>query len=84
MTTNVLNTLKHVMVFTFVFFTLISCEKEMESLGVNLVDNNNFSQSKITSEVNIENKNIENVPTSGVSQYLLGVYDNEGDVNKNL
>ena len=78
MTTKVVNTLKYLGLFSIVFFTLISCEKEIESIGVNLVDNNTFSTNTATSEVLTTSKNIERVPTNNLAQYLLGVYaDNE-------
>lgn len=70
--------LKYLGLCSMVFFTIISCEKEIESIGVNLINNNNFSTNKDTSEVITSNENILNVPASGVAQYLLGVYsDNE-------
>lgn len=78
MTIKVANALKYLGLFSIVFFTIISCEKEIESIGVNLVDNKNFTTNKNTSEVITTNKNIVNVPASGIPQYLLGVYsDNE-------
>ncbi|MDD3720978.1 MAG: DUF4270 domain-containing protein [Lutibacter sp.] len=78
MAIKVVNTLKYLGLSSIVFFTIISCENEIESIGVNLVNNNNFSTNKDTSEVITSNKNIPNVPTNNVAQYLLGVYsDNE-------
>ncbi len=77
MTTKVVSILKYLGVLSMVFFTIISCEKEIESIGINLVDNNNFSRSKIMSEVITANENVERVPANGVQQYLLGVYSDE-------
>jgi len=78
MAIKVVNALKYLGLFSTVFFTLISCEKEIESIGVNLVNNNNFTTDKNITEVITANKNIDNVPASGIAQYLLGVYsDNE-------
>ena len=74
MTTKVVKVLKYLSLYSTVFFTIISCEKEIESIGVNLVDNNNFSNSTLTTEVIAANKNVERVITNGVAQYLLGVY----------
>ena len=74
MTTKVVNVLKYVGLFLTVFFTIVSCEKEMDSIGVNLVDNNNFSTNQLTSNIVTTNKNVERVISSGVPQYLLGVY----------
>ncbi|HSQ47425.1 MAG TPA: DUF4270 domain-containing protein [Lutibacter sp.] len=78
MAIKVVHALKYLGLLSLVFFTIISCEKEIESIGVNLVDNNNFTTDKKISEVITTNENIERVPASGVAQYLLGVYsDNE-------
>lgn len=78
MAIKVVNALKHLGLFSLVFITLISCEKEIETIGVNLVDNNNFSTNKDISEVITTNEDILRVPASGIAQYLLGVYsDNE-------
>jgi hypothetical protein len=78
MAIKVVNALKYLGLFSIVFFTIISCEKEIETIGVNLVDNNNFSTNKDTSEVITTNEDILRVPASGIDQYLLGVYsDNE-------
>lgn len=74
MTTKVVNVLKYVGLFLTVFFTIISCEKEIESIGVNLVDNNNFSTNQLTTAIVTTNKNVERVISNGVPQYLLGVY----------
>lgn len=78
MAIKVVNALKYLGLFSIVFFTIVSCEKEIESIGVNLVNNNNFTTAKSISEVATSNENITKVPANGVAQYLLGVYsDNE-------
>lgn len=78
MAIKVVNALKYLGLLSAVFFTIISCEKEIESIGVNLVNNNKFTTDKLTSDVITSNKNIDSVPASGIAQYLLGVYsDNE-------
>ena len=43
MTTKVVKVLKHIGLLSVVFFSIIACEKEIESIGVNLVDNNKFT-----------------------------------------
>ena len=58
MTTKVVSTFKYLAVFSLVIFSLISCEKEIESVGVSLIDNDTFSTNKYSSEVITENKNI--------------------------
>ncbi len=74
MTTNVVSTLKYLLIFSVTFFTIISCEKEIESIGIGLIDNDNFNTDKITSEVITTHENVERVPANGVQQYLLGLY----------
>jgi len=77
MTTKVVNMLKYLAVFSAIFFTIISCEKDIESIGIGLIDNNNFSRNTITSEVITNFLNVERVPANEVQQYLLGVYADE-------
>ena len=78
MTTRVVTFLKYIGLFSFVFFTIISCEKEIEGLGVNIIDNNKFSTGDSIFKVNTNTVNVERVPANLISQYLLGVYsDNE-------
>ncbi|SNR53304.1 DUF4270 domain-containing protein [Lutibacter flavus] len=77
MTTKVVSALKYFGMFSLVFFTIISCEKEIENIGVNLVDNNNFDTNVLISEVISTNENIEKVPANILSQYLLGVYSDD-------
>ncbi|PCH53967.1 MAG: hypothetical protein COC22_01260 [Flavobacteriaceae bacterium] len=74
MTTKVVKVLKYLGLFSIVFFTIISCEKQIDSIGVNLVDNNNFNSANLISEVITTNKNVDRVISNGVPQYLLGVY----------
>ncbi len=78
MTTKVVTILKYFGLFSFVFFTIISCEKEIEGLGVNIIDNNKFSTGDSIFKVSTNTENVDNVPANIISQYLLGVYaDNE-------
>lgn len=78
MTTKVVTNLKYVGLFFIVFFTIISCEKEIEGIGVDIIDNNKFSTGTEIFEVNTDTENIDRVPANRISQYLLGVYhDNE-------
>jgi hypothetical protein len=78
MTTKVVNLIKYIGLLSIVFLTLTSCDKEIESIGVNLVDNNNFNTNTLITTVITSNENVERVIGNGVPQYLLGVYsDNE-------
>jgi len=74
MTTKVVSFLKYFGVFSVVCIGLLSCEKDIESVGVNLVNNNTFETDAEVHEVLTENVNIERVQGNGLSQYLLGVY----------
>jgi hypothetical protein len=76
MTTKVVNAIKYASLSAMVFLVLISCEKPIDSVGVDLVNNNNFNSSSITTEVVAVNKNIDKVPVeSNAGQFLLGVYN---------
>lgn len=78
MTLKVVKVLKYLGLFSAVFFTIISCEKEIESIGVNLVDNNIFETNQLLSEVITTTENIDRIPTNITTSHLLGVYnDNE-------
>lgn len=70
-----METIKYTVLTMLVFFTLVSCEKDIETVGVNLVDNNTFSTNTFISEVSTSNINIERVPTNEAQQFLLGVYN---------
>lgn len=74
MTTKVVALLKYAVLFASVFLVMISCEKDIESVGVNLVDNNTFNSDSFVSEINSASENIEKIPANGLEQYLLGVY----------
>ncbi|MDP3313828.1 DUF4270 domain-containing protein [Lutibacter sp.] len=78
MTTKVVTVIKYLGIFIVLVFSTISCEKDIESIGVSLIDNNIFTSKKTAYEVLTSTQNIERVPTNGAGQYLLGVYaDNE-------
>ncbi len=76
MTTKVVNAIKYASLNAMVFLALISCEKPIDSVGVDLINNNNFNSSSISTEVVAINKSIDNVPVdSNSGQFLLGVYN---------
>ena len=74
MTTNVVTVFKYLGLCLGVFFIVLSCENEIETVGVNLVDTKKFSTDILISEVLATSENIDRVPTDQVFQYLLGVY----------
>jgi hypothetical protein len=74
MTTKVVKVFKYLGLFLGVFMMILSCEKEIETIGVNLVDTNKFSTDVLVSEVLATTQTIDKVPTNEVQQYLFGVY----------
>jgi hypothetical protein len=74
MTTKVVNVFKYLGLFLAVFMIILSCEKEIVTVGVNLVDTDKFSTDILLSEVVAATENIDRVPTNQVGQYLFGVY----------
>ncbi len=74
MTTKVVTFLKYVCFFSIVFFTIVSCEKEIENIGVDIIDNNKFSTGDFVAETTTSTENVLRVPANGLPQYLLGVY----------
>ncbi len=74
MTTKVVKALKYLGMYSIVFLAIVSCEKEIENIGINIVDNNVFSRDILTTEVITINENMDRVITNGIPQYLLGVY----------
>jgi hypothetical protein len=55
----------------------LACEKDMEGIGVDLIDNDTFSTDKFESEINTTNAFLNRIPTSQIPQYLLGVYSDD-------
>jgi hypothetical protein len=74
MTTRVVTILKYFGFLSIVFFTLISCEKEIEGIGVDIIDNSKFTPGIYVSSVLAANKNVDSVPANNIEQYLLGSY----------
>lgn len=78
MTTKFVNSIKAVVVFSFVLFSIIACEKDFENIGVNIVDNNLFNTAYedvniIANTVNVEASRVNNLPVRN-----LGIFqDNE-------
>lgn len=75
MTTKVVEIIKQL---SFVLLLgIISCESDIEGVGVNLVDNGVFDTNTLSSDVISYNHNIERVKSNDIGQYLLGIYKNE-------
>jgi hypothetical protein len=53
---------------------LLSCEEDIESVGVNMIDNDTFTTGKFVSEVVSATTDIERIPANGAGRYLLGSY----------
>ncbi|MEJ4088573.1 DUF4270 domain-containing protein [Galbibacter orientalis] len=67
---NVLPTL--LVIGSVIFFT--ACEREYNTIGVDLIDNGEIQASKKTFDVYAYNKKLESVRTNGLSGYQLGAY----------
>ncbi len=74
MTTNVMKLSKYLLLTIITLLSLSSCEKDIENVGVNLVDNNNFNTNSYTSEIVAYNENILSQRAERLGQYILGVY----------
>lgn len=74
MTTKVVKTIKKITLFTILFFGILSCEKDIENVGVNLVENGVFNVETYNSDVKTYNQNILKRRAKALGQYLLGVY----------
>lgn len=74
MTTKVVRKSTILGLIALIVLATVSCDKEIETIGLNLVNNNTFETSDFSQEVTTTTKNIVNVPANGVSQYLLGAY----------
>lgn len=76
MANKAVNSIKQFILFTIVAFSIISCEKDIENVGVNLVENGVFDTQKYNSSVTAYNQNIIKRRASKLGQYLLGTYSN--------
>ena len=72
MTTKVVKTIKQITLFSILFIGILSCEKDIENVGINLVENNVFNIETYNSEVKTYNQNILKRRAKGLGQYLLG------------
>lgn len=52
----------------------ISCEKDLDNIGVDLINNDKFDHQKITSNIQSVSQSIESVKATGLGQYLFGIY----------
>ncbi|MFT4684050.1 MAG: hypothetical protein ACI863_000650 [Flavobacteriales bacterium] len=77
MTTKVVKKTKQLALFLMMLIGIMSCEKDIENIGVNLVENGIFDTQKYNSTVTVYNQNILKNRGSQLGQYLLGVYENE-------
>lgn len=74
MTSKVNNFLKYGGLLSLVIFSFFSCEKELENIGVDLIDNNTFTTNKESFKIAASTLNIERIPANNLGQYLLGIY----------
>jgi len=80
MTKRIINSLKYIGLSSFIFFSVIACERDFENIGIGLVDNNEFTTKDTVFEILAYSKNIDSSRVDGIPQYLIGVYrdDNFG------
>jgi len=78
MTKKIVNSVKHVGLFSLVLLSVIACEKDFENIGVGLVDNNEFTVKDTIFEVVSYNKNVTPSRVDGIPEHLLGIFK---DVN---
>jgi len=76
MTTKVVNVIKQGVVSLFVIVGLLSCDGNIEDVGVNIVDNNVFDDGEYASDVITYSEFVVKRQGSSLPQYLLGVYKN--------
>lgn len=77
MTTKVVNPIVLLSFFVFALISFTSCENEIESIGVGLIDNGKFDTDSFKASIISENENVERVRANNISQYLLGVYKDD-------
>ena len=77
MTTKVVNPLKLLSFFVLTLISFTSCENEIDSIGVGIIDNGNFDTDSFKASIISENENVERVISNNISQYLLGVYKDD-------
>lgn len=77
MTTRVVNPLLLLVLFVFTSLFFSSCEKEIDSIGVDIIDNGKFETDSFKASIVSENENVERVISNNVPQYLLGVYKDD-------
>lgn len=73
--------IKAISVLFLLVSSVVSCEKELENIGTNLVDENKFNSNKEAVNVVSYSQNIERNRANALGQYLLGIY-NDADFGK--
>jgi len=76
MASKVMKTIQLVAMLVFVI-GMISCEGDIESVGVGIVDSGVFETNQFSSKVRAYNQNDLEVKATRLSQYLLGIYNND-------
>ena len=74
MTGNLKSSVRFVLLFSVLLFAVISCEKDFEDIGVNLVDNNLFTTKDTTFEILANTRNVDSSRVDLLPRYTLGVY----------
>lgn len=78
--------LKFTPIFLLLAASFVSCEKELENIGSDLINEDKFNTNKQVVEVIAYNKNIEKNRANYLGQYLLGVYSDAdfGKINASV
>ena len=75
MSSKVVTALKYYGLVLLFLMSVISCQEDIENIGVSMVDNNTFENGNFTSEVISVTEDIASVPANSIGQYLLGSYE---------
>lgn len=86
MTTKVVKAIKLVAVPLLFIIGMISCEGDIENVGVGVIDNGLFDTKQYSSNVLTYNQNDLEVKANRLGQYLLGIYENDdfGQLNASI
>lgn len=79
MTQKIINSVKYLLIFCVVLFSVIACEKDFENIGVNIVDNNLFDTNFEDFEVIAYSKDVDSSRVDFVPGmlYNLGILDDD-------
>jgi hypothetical protein len=74
MSSKVVTAIKYCALLFVFMIAMISCEEEIENIGVSMIDNDSFNTGKFIAEIIANTQDIERIPANGSGQFLLGSY----------